>query len=153
MTAKNFELLARYAFVHASTKDSRFMNGRVNYSRVAARTGVTRAEVKRLLSAGSNSWRQVRTGPLERVILGWRTDRHFVDQYNRPRRLEVTGHRHSFASLTKRYAKDVPHKAVLEELRRTGAVVISGGGVKLNARLRLSPPALRDSRLRAKSKP
>lgn len=134
MTAKNFERLARYAFVQAATKGSTFVNGRVNYSRVAARTGLTRAEVKRVLSA-SNSWLQVRNGPLERVILGWRTDRHFIDPRRRPRRLVIAGHRRSFANLTKRYAKDVPPKAVLEELRRIGAVVISGTSVKLNTRL------------------
>lgn len=143
ITAKGFEALARYAFVRAATQGSTFVNGRVNYSRVAARTGLTRAEVKRVLSAGSNSWSQVRSGPLQRVVLGWRTDRHYIDQYRRPRRLVVAGHNNSFAKLTKRYARDVPHKAVLEELRRIGAVVIAGTSVKLSDRPPLNPPRAR----------
>ena len=142
MTARSFERLARYAFVHAATKGSTFVNGRVNYSRVAARTGLTRAEVKRVLSAAS-SWLRVRTGPLERVLLGWRTDRLFIDQRHRPRSLAISGNRHSFANLTKRYSKDVPYRAVLEELRRIGAVVVSGTSVKLNARLPVRAPQVR----------
>jgi len=146
MTAKSFEQLARCAFVQAATKGSTFRNGRVNYSRVAARTGLTRAEVRRVLSAGSDFWPQARSGPLERVVLGWRTDRHFIDQYRRPRRLTVTGDRHSFANLAKQYAKDVPHKALLEELLRIGAVVVSGTNVKLSARLPISSPPMRKMR-------
>ena len=146
MTAKTFEQLARCAFVQAATKGSTFTNGRVNYSRVAARTGLTRAEIKRVLSAGSDSWAQARSGPLERVVLGWRTDRHFIDQYRRPKRLAVTGARYSFASLAKRYAKDVPHKALLEELRRIGAVVATGTGVRLSVRLPFSSSRVRKMR-------
>ena len=132
MTAKSFEQFARCAFVQAATKGSSFANGRINYSRVAARTGLTRAEVKRVLSAGSAFWPRARSGPLERVVLGWRKDRQFIDQYRRPKRLVVMGDRHSFASLAKRYAKEVPHRALLEELRRIGAVVVSGTNVKLS---------------------
>src|SRR6516162_6449138 len=49
MTPKRFAALARSAFVQAASDMSRLRNGRVNHSRVAAQTGLTRADVKRSL--------------------------------------------------------------------------------------------------------
>src|SRR5215469_11683426 len=131
MTAKGLERLIRYTFTSVATRDSTFVNGKINYSRVAARTGLTRAEVKRVLSASVDPWLEMRDGPLARVIQGWTTDRHFTDQQHQPKRLVVSGARCSFANLVRKYAKDVPHKAMLDELRRIGAVAVRGTTVHL----------------------
>ena len=49
MTPRDFSELSRLAFVQAAAARSKLRNGRVNHSRVAAQTGLTRADVKRLL--------------------------------------------------------------------------------------------------------
>jgi hypothetical protein len=122
MTPKRFGELARSAFVHAAANMSKLRNGKVNHSRIAAQTGLSRADVKRLLR--SNVFDSVRPDqtPVRRVISGWRTDRKFANRDGRPKRLRISGSSVSFTSLVKKYGGDVPHRAVLDELRRIGAV-------------------------------
>src|SRR5215469_12388119 len=136
MTPKGFGELARLAFVRAATEMSRLRNGRVNYTRVAAQTGLSRADVKRLL--GSSEGLRFSRAPTERVINAWRTDRAFADKSGRPKRLRITGPRASFASLVRKHGGDVTHRAVLDELRRIGAVQDNGQTVSLKA------PSLRE---------
>lgn len=136
MTPKRFSELARCAFVQAAADITRLRNGRVNHSRVAAQTGLTRADVKRLLSRkgfeAQGGWAAV-----ERVIHGWRTDGEFAVCPGRTKPLRIVGRRGSFARLVKKYGGDVPHRAVLDELRRIGAVRDSAGIVQLRRSLNL----------------
>jgi Family of unknown function (DUF6502) len=155
MTPKRFSELTRSAFVEAAAGISKLRNGRVNYSRVAAQTGLTRADVKRVLKSDVfDSVRHDHTA-LERVIDGWRTDREFSTRPGHPKSLQIAGPKSSFARLVKKYGGDVPQRAVLDELRRIRAVSDNGGSIKLRlAHLRrrhnfafLSPviPALVDA--------
>ena len=133
MTPKVFGELSRHAFVHAAVQISRQAHGRVNHSRVAALTGLSRAEVKRILLNGESVNVIGRSAelPIERVLHAWRVDRRFIDSLGHPKRLRVSGTSTSFACLAKLYGGDVPHRAVLEELRRIGAVRREGKDVVL----------------------
>jgi hypothetical protein len=131
MTPRRFDELARFAFVRAATEMSRLRNGRVNYSRVAAQTGLSRADVKRLLKSDVFKSRRLAHSPIERVVNGWRTDRRFANRPGRPTKLRIAGPNASFASLVRKYGGDVPHKAVLDELRRIDAVTDDGTSVWL----------------------
>jgi hypothetical protein len=53
-----------------------------------------------------------------RVIDGWVSNPRYIARGGAPRALPITGPTTSFAALVKEYAGDVPHHAVLEELRR-----------------------------------
>jgi len=130
MTPKRFAELARSAFVQAAADISRLQNGRVNHSRVAAQTGLTRADVKRLLQYNASDAAQRGQTALEKVINGWRTDREFSKRTGEAKRLRITGAKGSFASLVRKYGGDVPHRAVLDELRRIGAVSEHDGAVE-----------------------
>lgn len=131
MTPKRFGELARSAFVLAAADMSKLQNGRVNHSRIAAQTGLTRADVKRLLKGNVfASTRQGQTA-VERVINGWCKDQEFVTRRGHPRRLPISSARRSFAQLVRKYGGDVPHRAVLDELRRIGAVNEIDGTVLL----------------------
>jgi hypothetical protein len=131
MTPKRFGELARSAFVLAAADMSRLQNGRVNHSRIAAQTGLTRADVKRLLK--DNVFASTRQGQtaVERVMDAWCTDREFATRRGYPRRLPISNARRSFAQLVRKYGGDVPHRAVLDELRRIGAVNEVDGTVLL----------------------
>jgi len=131
MTPKRFSELSRYAFAHAAVKISQQSNGKVNYSRVAALTGLSRADVKRLLKNKEFPNFATRSSqmPIERVLSGWRSDRRFVDKSGNPKRLKISGSPISFALLTRVYGGDVPHRAVLDELCRIGAVRRDGENV------------------------
>ena len=131
MTPRSFSELARFAFVQAATEMSRLRNGRVNYSRVAAQTGLSRADVKRLLKSDVSEVGRLAQAPMERVVNGWRTDRLFAHRVGHPKKLRVGGLGASFANLVRKYGGDVPHKAVLDELRRINAVTDDGKRVWL----------------------
>lgn len=123
MTPKRFGELARLAFVQAAAGISKLQNGRVNHSRVAAQTGLTRADVKRLLLKHTVIDADARgQTAVEKVIDGWRTDREFAIRPGQPMQLPISGRRGSFARLVRKYGGDLPHRAVLHELRRIGAV-------------------------------
>jgi hypothetical protein len=132
ITPKSFAELSRIAFVEAAATHSRLLNGRVNQSRVAAQTGLSRADVKRLLvRKRADTQMPLRHTPVERVIGGWRTDRRFVNAKGAPKPLPISGRKPSFILLTKKYAGDVPYRAVLGELERIRAVRVSGDQVHL----------------------
>ena len=137
MTPKRFGLLARSAFVQAAAGISKLQNGRVNHSRVAAQTGLTRADVTRLLKHKVVDADGRGQTAVERVIGGWRADREFVIRPGVPKQLSITGQRGSFARLVKKYGGDLPHRAVLHELRRVGAVREIGGEVEPRRSLHL----------------
>ncbi len=137
MTPKRFGELARSAFVQAAADMSKLRNGKVNHSRVAAQTGLSRADVKRLLRNNVfDSGRSDQT-PLGRVIGGWRTDRKFANRDGSPKRLRISGSSTSFTGLVKKYGGDIPHRAVLDELRRIGAVSGDQDSVQLQPSHRL----------------
>ena len=133
MTPKRFGELARSAFVQAAADMSKLRNGKVNHSRVAAQTGLSRADVKRLLT--SNMFDSVRADqtPVKKVIAGWRTDRKFANRDGSPKRLRISRSSNSFTSLVKKHGGDVPHRAVLDELRRIGAVTVDEDSVQLQS--------------------
>src|SRR5215469_4732660 len=131
MTPRRFSELARFAFVRAAREMSRLRNGRVNYSRVAAQTGLSRADVKRLLESDVFDFHRVAHAPVERVLNGWRTDRLFSHRPGRPKSLRIAGPGASFARLVRKYGGDVPHRAILDELRRIEVVSDNGNVVWL----------------------
>jgi hypothetical protein len=131
MTPKRFAALARSAFVQAASDMSKLRNGRVNHSRVAAQTGLTRADVKRLLKYNMSGSTNRGQTAVERVMDGWRADREFLNRGGSPGQLPISGARGSFARLVRKYGGDIPHRAVLDELRRIGGVIDVGGNVRL----------------------
>jgi Family of unknown function (DUF6502) len=134
VTPRSFGELSRVAFVEAAATHSRLLNGRVNQSRVAAQTGLSRADVKRLLDRKRDEFQiSHRPTPVGRVIEGWRTDRRFVDSKGLPKTLSTSG----FSRLTKKYGGDVPYRAVLGELERIHAVKVAGDQVQLTNAARL----------------
>jgi len=78
----------------------------------------------------------LRLTPVERVIGGWRNDRLFLNAKGTPRQLSLSG-AESFTLLAKKYAGDVPYRAVLGELERINAVRVTGQRVTLTKSTRL----------------
>ena len=130
VTPKHFGELAKHAFVEAAGRISKLRNGKINRSR---------AEVKRLLSGKLSPTTQAptRQSRADRVIGGWMSNPRFLGPHGRPQRLPIVGARVSFASLVKQFGGDVPHRAVLEELRRLRVVRQIGARLELDARKQL----------------
>jgi hypothetical protein len=132
VTPRSVTDLVRIAFVQAAAERSRLRNGRVNYSRVAAQTGLSRADIKHLLRGDPSSATYSEHAPVEKVIGGWRSDKDFTTRRGIPKALNIEGRIGSFKLLVKKYGGDIPYRAVLEELKQAEAVTIRRGVVRLN---------------------
>lgn len=127
LTPRRFGELAKRAFVEFAASAARLRNGRINHSKVAVLTGLSRTEVKRLLAAEEieRADRTASSAPIDKVIIGWLSDPRFLSRSGVPRRLAIKSASGSFIELVKSYGGDVTYRAALDELHRIGAVRIS----------------------------
>jgi len=135
ITPRFFGDLAAHAFVKAACRASKLRNGRTNQSRVAVLTGLSRTEVRNVIR-GTRSAKPRFQPRTRRVVDGWRADPGYLARGGTPRTLPVNGRSGSFAELVRRYAGDVPHHSVLEELRRLKLVKEDHDRVQLVAPVR-----------------
>jgi hypothetical protein len=136
-TPRSVSELVKRAFVLSSARDSLIKSsGRVNYSQVATQTGLTRAEVRRVLKREANAQPTSNIGMDRglRVIAGWRSDRRFLDDQGRPRRLELSDGAGTFPDLVRLHSGDIPYRAVLDQLLKRGLATQRRGIVTLKNR-------------------
>lgn len=122
--------LARVSFVEACAKQARIKrSGRPHLARIAARTGLSRVEVKRIVAANFSVQAddQDSTTRAVRVLRGWRNTKSYKVG-SRPRPLQISGRGFTFESLCKSFSGDIPHTVILEELKRQGKVAIRRDG-------------------------
>jgi hypothetical protein len=147
ITPAQVHALMDSAFAHAAARTAQLKNGRPNYSRVAARTGLRRTVVRNLLR------REAATpdvpSPVNRLALAWRSDGDFLDSAGKPKQLVLGGRHDAFARLAHRYAPDIPKRALIDELIGSGLASIRGNVLVLhrpgNAHSRLASKTLHAS--------
>ena len=125
--------LLRWAYVRQAAARLKTPNRRASASRVAAMTGLTRADVRQLLTESPSNSRSSRWAPRasETVLAGWATDPDFLDSNGKPRSLHYADGGAGFSELVRRYARDIPPRAMLNELLDSNLVVeVDGGGNK-----------------------
>jgi hypothetical protein len=121
----SFVQSAKRAYVQAAVKEAFSAGSKINYSRLAVITGLTRKEVSSLVGQIGDQSKETRTSRDQRalrVVQAWRMDPRFHDDSGRPARLPLRSGRRTFAALVKAYARDVTPMSVLTELVRLGAV-------------------------------
>lgn len=132
-----FAELARRAFVEVAHREYTIPGRKQSASRVAVLTGLHRKDVGRLLAAGlpADPASSERVAYAARVVAGWRRDAGFHDGRGRPAALPFDGAMPSFSDLVKRFGgRDVPPRAVLDELNRVGATTrLQDGRIRLVA--------------------
>ena len=127
ITAGELQYAISEVFVKAAGSRAQMKNGRVNQSRVAAMTGCTRTEVRRLVNCDRSNRSDSATYGARRLLEGWSRDPEFLTQSGQPKKLRLRGGYGAFPSLAKKYSADVPPKASLDELKRLKAIVVSNG--------------------------
>lgn len=135
MGAGELLIAAKIACIGVAAETAKLGN-RLNHSRIAAATGLTRKEVRALFGLVSTgvvpAGREVSKQRTTRVLHGWRTDPEFLDGNGNPNQLLIRGPGLTFHTLVRRYGGDVTPISVLNELIRTGAAMrVSGGRVAL----------------------
>ena len=126
VTHAEFSEAAKEVYVEIALRNFE-TQGRINKSRVAILTGLTRKEVKNVID------RALQTGPQdkmysrpERVLAGWYGDPTYTGPYGIPLELPyetTTGNEPSFVGLVKTYSGDMAPRQMLNELLRSGSVV------------------------------
>jgi Family of unknown function (DUF6502) len=131
MGAGELQIAVKLACISAAAEGAKLGN-RLNHSRIAATTGLTRKDVRNLFglitSGEVATGKEVAKQRTARVMHGWRTDPEFLDRRGNPNQLVIRGPGLTFHGLVKRYGGDVTPISVLNELVRTGAVTTVGTG-------------------------
>ena len=132
-----FSEVIKGVYIESAIRDGLGRAGPLTRSRVSLVTGITRADVDRFVDdeglLGSPPATFATT--LTEVIHLWNTDPKYLGPFGVPLEIDfdVTPGR-CFADLVVRASADVPPALVLEELVRTGVVVLSGRYLKVVSR-------------------
>ena len=129
--------VARQLYVRVASEEFVLPGKRQTTSRVAILTGLSRKEVRRIMTTGDvdNQEATDRYNRAARVITGWVRDKEFLDHAGQPLPLPVDGTDASFGTLVRCYSGDIPVRAMLDELLRVGAVRrTKDGRIRLHAR-------------------
>lgn len=121
---REFDEIAKTAFVDIATSDYGLRGRPTNISRVAVMTGLTRKEVRRLRdkSAAGLGTTVMRSTPMATILHRWYTEPAFLGESGSPKELPFDGGDVSFSGLVKRYGGDIPPGAMRTELKRIRAV-------------------------------
>lgn len=108
--------------------------GRVNKSRVAILTGLTRKEVKNVIDRNTEEGFSERNfSRPERVLSGWYSDPNYTGPYGIPLELPYESPERdsiSFVALVRQYSGDMAPRQMLNELLQAGSVVEIDGRYK-----------------------
>jgi len=103
------------------------VDGKVNKSRIAILTGLTRKEVKNVIDRTLEVGKRERSySRPERVLTGWYSDPDYTGPYGIPLELPYESsspNEPSFVSLVRTYSGDMAPRQMLTELLRSGSVV------------------------------
>ncbi len=126
VTHAEFAEAAKEIYVEIALRDFE-TEERINKSRVAILTGLTRKEVKNVIDRALESGQQEKMfSRPERVLAGWYSDPNYTGPYGIPLELPYEtseGDQQSFVGLVKTYSGDMAPRQMLNELLRSGSVV------------------------------
>lgn len=150
VTHAEFSDTAKEVYVETAVRHFE-ADGRINKSRIAILTGLTRKEVKNVIDrALSTDFKERTYSRPTRVLTGWYSDPAFQGPYGIPLELpyesnEMEGQ--SFVELVRRYSGDMAPRQMLNQLVESGAVVEVEGRYKAVSRTfthsTLSPELIR----------
>lgn len=133
VTHAEFAETAKEVYVESALRDFE-VKGKVNKSRVAILTGLTRKEVKNVIDRVSalDAPEKKYSRP-ERVLAGWFNDPTYTGPYGIPLELSYVASSSdevSFTDLVRSYSGDMAPKQMLDELMRSGSVIEIDGRYK-----------------------
>ena len=130
VTHADFSETAKEVFVEVAIRHFD-KSEKVNRSRVAILTGLTRKEVKNVIDSTllAGEVKKKFSRP-DRVLTGWHSDPNYTGPYGIPLELayeDQDPNKPSFTSLVKTYSGDMAPRQMLNELINAGSVVESEG--------------------------
>jgi len=135
VTWSEFSDLSKDAYVLVARSDYGIQGRPTNNARTAMLTGLSRREVARVrdrLLQGGVIAEENQGNRISQILTGWHVDSEFNDENGRPKVLPKTGPTGSLPSLLKRYAGDLPHGAIVKEMRKRELIEeLSDGGYRV----------------------
>ena len=135
VTWSEFSDLSKDAYVLVARSDYGIQGRPTNNARTAMLTGLSRREVARVrdrLLQGGVIAEENQGNRISQILTGWHVDSEFTDENGRPKVLPATGPTGSLPSLLKRYAGDLPHGAILKEMRKRELIEeLNDGGYRV----------------------
>lgn len=149
VTHAEFSETAKEVYVEVAVRNFE-KEGKLNKSRIAILTGLTRKEVKNVIDRSLTSSFKERTHSRpSRVLTGWYSDPGFQGPYGIPLELPYESgesEEPSFVDLVKNYSGDMAPRQMLNQLLESGSVVEVEGRYKAVSRIfmhsKLSPAKL-----------
>lgn len=137
MSSQEFTEISRWVYVDVAMQEREFRLGerRQSKSRVAVLTGLSRKEVLRLTDGPTPEENDALEthNRAARVLAGWLENPLFQNPEHAPNILNIKGNGATFEQLVRMYSGDMPYRAVLDELQRTGAVeLVEKDRVRIN---------------------
>ncbi|WP_243755231.1 DUF6502 family protein [Thiomicrorhabdus sp. 6S3-12] len=131
--SSHLESLVRKAYVDESFALNEAKGSKTTVSSVAAQTGLSRKEVKRLkeLPESDAQQQQQKYNRATRVLSAWVHHDAFIDQDGKPLPLNLSDKEPSFAQLIKKFSGDIPVKAMLDQLTSAGCIRVEDDQVYL----------------------
>ena len=139
MSIQEFSALVRHAAVHGMAAQQLEVAKRVNISGIAAATGISRADVSKILKTKENADAVVpdrHQQSTNKILSVWNQDPKFTAPNGQPADLKIYGRGATFEALVRSYGRGIPTRAILDELVRMGAVELrSAQAVRLKTSL------------------
>lgn len=148
INCREFDQLARRAFVAVASEEYGIRGRPANTSRIAALTGISRKEVRRLRQEPPHDFEM----PLSKrnhaaeILHNWHTDPQFLGDDGQPLALPYRGAEPSFTSLVRQVGRDLSAAVARRELLNAAAIEQAPDG-SLRALKRDFVPAEPDARL------
>lgn len=120
LTARDVEQLVRRAFVDSARAEFGIRGRPTNKARVATLTGLSRAEVSRLLDSDAATADTGERHLLNRVVTTWVGEAGWQQEDGNPKSLPVDDGEAGFPALVRAIGSDVPWQTLLRELERLG---------------------------------
>ena len=115
------ESLVRHAFVVEAAKNARQKGSRNTQSQIALLAGVSRLDVRKILTNPTrirSSRDASRRTRVEVILRAWCEDPMFSNEQGRPKPLTFVGANSQFVRLVRKYGRDVTARALREDLVR-----------------------------------
>jgi Family of unknown function (DUF6502) len=125
LSIKEFHDILRAAAVRSVAARQLAISRRVNISGISASTGITRAEVSRILKTEPKSPQKSsdqHQQSTNKILSVWQQDPKFTTPNGQPADLKIYGRGSTFELLVKLYGRGIPTRAMLDELTRTRAI-------------------------------
>jgi len=129
LSSQEFNDVARSLFISVASEDYGIRGRPTNISRVAAMTGISRKEVRKIRDRdGASQWTpEMEASPASMVLHHWHYDVNFRLSSGKPKALPLNGDG-SFSELVRSCAGDIPVGAMKAELERAGVIVEDAEG-------------------------